>query len=86
MKILSNKEVNNAINRIAANQLIAEDALKRAYVADALSFKEFDDSFSHLAENSIELASILGDSKGISKLNEIVERYRTLLSKKGGNQ
>lgn len=76
MKILSNKQVNNAINRIAANQLIAEDALNRAHQTDALSLSEFSDATSHLADNSIELVSIIGGVKGTSKLNEIVERYR----------
>lgn len=75
MKILSSKQVNNAINRIAANQLIAEDALKRAYEADKLSLGEFFDTTLHLADNSIELASIIGGIKGISKLDEIFERY-----------
>lgn len=76
MKILSSKQVNNAINRIAANQLIAEDALKRAHEADKLSLGEFSDATLHLADNSIELASIIGGIKGISKLDEIFERYR----------
>lgn len=76
MKILSDKQVDKAINRIAANQIIAEDALKRAHQTDALSLGEFSDATSHLADNSIELASIIGGVKGISKLNEIVERYR----------
>lgn len=84
MNILSNKQVNNAINRIAANQLIAEDALKRAHEADKLSSGEFSDATSHLADNSIELASIIGGLKGISTLNERVERYRNLLAQKGG--
>lgn len=86
MKILTDKQVNNAINRIAANQLIAEDALKRAHMADALSLKEFSDATSHLDDNSIELASIIGGLRGISMLNERVERYRNLLLKKGGKQ
>lgn len=76
MKILTTKQVNNAINRIAANQLIAEDALKRAHMAGVLSLKEFDDSFSHLTDNSIELASIIGGVKGISKLNDKMEYLR----------
>lgn len=76
MKILTNKQTNNSINRIAANQIIAEDALKRAHLAGTLTLNEFSDATSHLADNSIELASIIGGVKGISKLNEIVERYR----------
>lgn len=76
MKLLTNKQVKNAINCIAANQLIAEDALKRAHEADKLSLGEFSDATSHLADNSIELAGIIGGAKGVSRLNEIVERYR----------
>ena len=76
MKLLSNKQVNNAINRIVANQLIVEDALKRAHHANALSLEEFSDASSHLADNSIELASIIGGLKGISKLNERVGYLR----------
>lgn len=68
--------------REAANQLIAEDALKRAHRAGVLRLDEFTDATSHLADNSIELASIIGGIKGISRLNEIVERYRN--SWKGG--
>lgn len=76
MKILSDKQVDKAIYRIAANQIIAEDALKRAHLTDALSLGEFSDATSHLADNSIELAGIIGGAKGVSRLNEIVERYR----------
>lgn len=84
MKILSDKQVNKAIGRIAANQLIVEDALSRAFCTDTLSLEEFSDATSHLADNSIELASIIGGIKGISRLNEIVERYRN--SRKGGSE
>lgn len=83
MKIISYKQANDIINRVAANQIIAEDALKRAHRAGALTLNEFSDATSHLADNSIELASIARGIKGISKLNEIVERYRNFLSRKG---
>lgn len=84
MKILSDKQVNEAIGRIAANQLIAEDALKRAHRNGSLTPDEFSDATSHLDDNTIELASAIGGIKGISKLNEIVERYRN--SWKGGSE
>lgn len=86
MKILTDKQVNNTINRIAANQMIAEDALKRAHEAGTLTLGEFSDATSHLADNSIELASIIGGLKGISTLNERVERYKNLLAQKGGKR
>lgn len=83
MKILTNKQVDKAINRIAVNQIIAEDALKRAHRNGSLTLDEFSGATSHLADSSIELASIIGGIKGISRLNEIVERYRN--SWKGGS-
>lgn len=85
MKILSDKQVNDVINRIAANQIIAEDALKRAFMSDALDLKCFSDAISHLGGNSIKSASIIGGMKGIAKLNNIVERYRSLISQEGGS-
>lgn len=85
MKILSNKQVNHIIGRIAANQLIAEDALNRAHRAGTLTLNEFSDATSHLADNSIELASIIGGIKGISKLNDIVERYRNAWAAKNNH-
>lgn len=83
MKILSTKQVNDAINRIAANQIISEDALKRAFDAGSLDFKCYSDAISHFMDNSIELAGIIGGIKGIAKLDNIVKGYRNELSQKG---
>ena len=86
MKILSDKKVNDAIYRIAANQLIAEDALKRAHISGDLSLECYADASSHLVDNTVELASIIGGAEGISKLNNMVERYRSQMPRKGGEQ
>lgn len=85
MKILTDKQVNDAINRIAANQIIAEDALKRTLGAETLSLERYLDANSHFMGNSIKLASIIGGMKGIAKLNSLVEGYRNQLSQEGGS-
>lgn len=68
MKILSNKQAINAINRIAANYLIIDDVLTTPPVTDAICSSKYLDVLSKVIDNSIELASIIGGEKGLSKL------------------
>lgn len=64
--------------QIAANYIIAEDALKRA----DLPFDNFSDCVNHLADNSISLAYIVGGDDGIRTLNEIINKYQTIKNSK----
>lgn len=64
--------------QIAANYIIAEDALKKAN----LSSEHFSDSVNHLTDNSISLAYIVGGEDGIRTLNEIIDKYQTIKNSK----
>lgn len=78
MKIITKKQTRKAIMQIAANYIIAEDALKKA----DLPFEHFSDSVNHLADNSISLAYIVGGEDGIRTLNEIINKYQTIKNSK----
>lgn len=81
MKILTSKQVNDALNRIAANYLITVDALEKANMADEIDVRQFMDATEHLTDNSLELANIIGGTKGMLQLNSRVESYRHKLKK-----
>jgi len=81
MKILTSKQVNDALNRIAANYLITVDALEKANLADEIDIRQFMDATEHLTDNSLELANIIGGTKGMLQLNSRIESYRRKLKK-----
>lgn len=78
MKIITKKQTRKAIMQIAANYIIAEDALKKA----DLPSDNFSDSVNHLADNSISLAYIVGGEDGIRTLNKIINKYQTIKNSK----
>lgn len=72
MKLLTNKQIKQAILRIATNHIIAVDTLHR--ISNKMSFQQYSDTVQHLTDNSIESARIIGGLKGINMLNKIVEK------------
>ena len=78
MKIIKDSTGRNAILLIAANYIIAEDVLKNA----KLSEDEYLDIIGKITENSISLAEIVSGEKGIIRLGDIIEKYKTIRNDK----
>lgn len=73
MKIIRNKQIREAILRIAANHIIALDALNKAHEKDAMTVAQYADTVQHITDNSVECAKLIGGLKGIVMLDRIVK-------------
>lgn len=73
MKIIRNKQIREAIFRIAANHIIALDALNKAHEKDSMTVEQYADAVEHLTDNSVECAKLIGGQKGIVMLDIIVK-------------
>lgn len=73
MRIIKNKTIRESIYRIAANYIIAKDALNKAHDADKMSVKQYADAIQHLTDNTVNIASAIGGLKGLNLINEIVQ-------------
>lgn len=65
MRIIKNKTIRESIYRIAANYIIAKDALYKAHDADKMSVKQYADAIQHLTDNTVKTASAIGGLKGL---------------------
>ena len=74
MRIIRNKQIREAIFRIAANYIIALDGLHKAHEKDSMTIEQYADSVQHLTDNSVECAKLIGGLKGIAMLDGIVKR------------
>lgn len=74
MRIIKNKTIRESIYRIAANYIIAKDALDKAHDADKMSVKQYADAIQHLTDNTLNTASAIGGLKGLILINEIIQR------------
>lgn len=72
MRIIKNKTIRESINRIAANYIMAKDALDKALDTDKMSVKQYADAIQHLTDNTVNTASAIGGLKGLNLINEIV--------------
>lgn len=64
MKILSKKNVDEILKRITANEIICAE-----YLNDA-------DALTHMVDNNMEIAYLVGDLKGMIKiLNTLKKRF-----------
>lgn len=73
MKILRNKTIRESVYRIAANYIIAKDALYKAHDADKMSIKQYGDAIQYLTDNTINTVSAIGGLKGLILLNDILK-------------
>lgn len=74
MRIIKNKTIRESIYRIAANYIIAKDALDKAHDADNMSVKQYADAIQHLTDNTVNTASAIGGLKGLNLINEIIQK------------
>ena len=74
MRIIKNKTIRKSIYRIAANYIIAKDALDKAHDSDRMSVKQYDDAIQHLTDNTVNTVSAIGGLKGLILLNEIIKK------------
>ena len=74
MRIIKNKTIRESIYRIAANYIIAKDALDKAHDADKMSVKQYADAIHHLTDNTVNTASAIGGLKGLILINEIIKK------------
>ena len=74
MRIIKNKTIRESIYRIAANYIIAKDALDKAHDADKMSVKQYADAIQHLTDNTVNTASAIGGLKGLILINEIIKK------------
>ena len=74
MKIIRNKQIREAIFRIAANHIIALDTLNKANDKDVMTVEQYADAVQHITDNSVECAKLIGGLKGIAMLDGIVKR------------
>ena len=73
MKIIRDKQIKEVILRIAANYIIALDALNKAHDKDAMTVEQYADAVQHITDNSVECAKLIGGLKGIVMLDRIVK-------------
>ena len=73
MKIIRNKQIREAIFRIAANYIIALDTLNKAHDKDAITVEQYADAVQHITANSVECAKLIDGLKGIAMLDGIVK-------------
>ena len=74
MRIIKNKTIRESIYRIAANYIIAKDALDKAHDADKMSIEQYNDAIQHLTDNTINTVSAIGGLKGLILINEIIKK------------
>ena len=74
MRIIKNKTIRESIYRIAANYIIAKDALDKAHDSDRMSVKQYDDAIQHLTDNTVNTVSAIGGLKGLKLINEIIKK------------
>lgn len=74
MRIIRNKTIRESIYCIAANYIIAKDALDKAHDADKMSVKQYAAAIQHLTDNSLNTASAIGGLKGLNLINEIIQK------------
>ena len=74
MIIIKNKTIRESIYRIAANYIIAKDALDKAHDADKMSVKQYADAIQHLTDNTVNTVSAIGGLKGLELINEIIKK------------
>ena len=74
MRIIRNKTIRESIYCIAANYIIAKDALDKAHDADKMSIKQYADAIQHLTDNALNTASVIGGLKGLILINEIIKK------------
>ena len=74
MRIVRNKTIRESIYRIAANYIIAKDALDKAPAADKMSVKQYADAIQYLTDNTVKTASAIGGLKGLNLINEIIKK------------
>lgn len=74
MRIIKDKKIHEAICRIAANHIIAQDALNKAHDSGKMPLEQWIDAVEHLADNTVEAATLIGGMKGLSMVNEIMNK------------
>lgn len=74
MRIIRNKTIRESIYCIAANYIIAKDALDKAHDADKMSIKQYADAIQRLTDNTLNTASVIGGLKGLILINEIIKK------------
>lgn len=74
MRIIKNKTIRKSIYRIAANYIIAKDALDKAHDSDRMSVKQYADAIQHLTDNTVNTVSAIGGLKGLELINEIIKK------------
>jgi hypothetical protein len=71
MRILTDKKIKEALGRIAANYVIANDALMKSN----MTVEEFSDAVNHVADNAISASQLLYGCDGIMYVNDIIHQY-----------
>lgn len=74
MRIIRNKTIRESIYRLAANYVIAKDALDKAHNADKMSIEQYDDAIQHLTDNTVNTVSAIGGLKGLILMDEIMKK------------
>lgn len=74
MRIIRNKTIRESIYRIAANYVIAKDALDKAHDADKMPIEQYGDAIQHLTDNTVNTVSAIGGLKGLILINEIIKK------------
>lgn len=74
MRVIKNKTIRESIYCIAANYIIAKDALDKAHDADKMSVKQYTDAIQHLTDNTVNTASAIGGLKGLNLIDEIIQK------------
>lgn len=81
MKILNKKTQKEILLMLAANHIIAEDALRKVE-PDKMSVDAYIDAKSHLIENTVRIASRVAGTEGMDTVRKMIEsrtkRYEKL--------
>ena len=74
MRIIRDKQIREAIFRIAANHIIALDTLNKANDKDVMTVEQYADAIQDLTDNTVNTASAIGGLKGLNLINEIIQK------------
>lgn len=73
MKLINKKQQKNILLMLAANYIIAKDALDKQVIKTEMSTDAYCDAAEHLISNTCEIASSVAGMAGILTVREIIE-------------
>jgi hypothetical protein len=85
MKILTKKKQSEMLQRLAANHIIAANAINRLGLGETteMSIEEYADAMEHLIDNTCRLSEMVGGIRAMVTVKEMVDSKSHLVYKIG---